>query len=107
MARQGPGGRAPGDDHAGPGPVHLLPHDRAIAHPEEAKEVVYHIALKGDDDPTSAFAQDARQKATPADNGAFDLHVRAVREPKPVETPDPPDEEYLKSSYFLDSAGDK
>ena len=85
----------------------LIPLDRAIPHPEKVQEVVYHIALKGDDDPTSAFAQDARQKAANADNGAFDLHVRAVREPQAVEAPEAPDVEYLKSSYFLDSAGDK
>ena len=85
----------------------LIPLDRAIPHPREAKEVVYHITLKGDDDPTSAFVQDGRQKVTNAEGGAFDLHVRAVREPRAVENPEAPDAEYLKSSYFLDSANAK
>ncbi len=82
----------------------LIPLDRAIPHPREAKEVVYHITLKGDDDPASAFAQDDRQKATNVKDDAFDLHVKALRSPKPVENADEPGEEYLKSSYFLDSA---
>jgi hypothetical protein len=85
----------------------LIPLNRTIPHPREAKEVVYHITLKGDDDPASAFAQDARQKATNVADGAFDLRVRARREPGPADHPAEQDDEYLKSSYFLDSASDK
>ena len=69
--------------------------------------MVYHITLKGDDDPATAFAQDDRQKATNVKDDAFDLHVKALRQPKAVENADEPGEEFLKSSYFLDSASAK
>ena len=61
--------------------------------------MVYHITLKGDDDPATAFAQDDRQKATNVKDDAFDLHVGALRQPKAVENADARGEEFLKSSY--------
>ena len=69
--------------------------------------MVYRITLKGDDDPAAAFAQDARQQAEKAEDGTFDLHVRALREPRAGVKEEEPGDEYLKSTYFLDSGGDK
>ena len=85
----------------------LIPLNKAIAHPASVKEVIYRITLKGDDDPAAAFAQDARQRAENAEGDAFNLRVRAVREPKAM-PPDAekPGEEYLKNTYFLDCGCD-
>ena len=85
----------------------LIPLNRTIPHPATAKEVVYHIHLKGDDDPTDAFSQDARQKAMNIDGETFDLRVRAVRSPVETTDTDKPGAESLKSTYFLDSANEK
>jgi hypothetical protein len=81
----------------------LVKLDRAIDRPHEAREVVYRITVKGDDDPVSTFTRDARQRVENRDGNSFDLHVHAVREPQDVEGPGKPGEEFLKSSYFLDS----
>jgi transglutaminase-like putative cysteine protease len=85
----------------------LIPLNRTIPHPATAEEVVYHIHLKGDDDPTDAFSQDARQKALNIEGETFDLRVRAVRKPLEATESDAPDDEFLKSTYFLDSANEK
>jgi hypothetical protein len=85
----------------------LISLNRAIDHPESAKEVVYRITLKGDDDAAAAFAQDARQRAEKAEGEMFELHVRAVRAPRPDAAGEKPDDEFLKSSYFLDCGSDK
>ena len=61
----------------------LITLDRPIDHPERAKEVVYRITLKGEDDPAAAFAQDARQQAEKAEGDTFELHVHALRTPRP------------------------
>ena len=69
--------------------------------------MAYRITLKGEDDPASAFAQDARQQAEKAEGGTFELHVHALREPRAGVKEEEPGDEYLKSTYFLDSGDDK
>jgi transglutaminase-like putative cysteine protease len=64
---------------------------------------VYRVTLKGDEDPTSAFAQDTRQTIKNVKGNTFELQVRAVRRPQPVAEPGKAKEEYLQSCYFLDS----
>ena len=85
----------------------LISLDRPIDHPEKAKEVVYRITVKGEDDPAGAFAQDARQQAGKAEGDTFELHVHALRAPKPDAKDDEPGEEYRKSTYFLDGGDEK
>jgi hypothetical protein len=78
--------------------------NRTIPNPYATRGVVYHITIKGDDDPTSALAQDARQKIENAKGDSFELHVKAVRNPVKVEKPDAPaKEEYRKSCYYINS----
>jgi hypothetical protein len=77
--------------------------DRAIERPHEAKEIVYRITVAGDDDVASTFIRDARQKIENLDGHSFDLRVRPIREPQEVEDPGKVKDEYLQSSYFLDS----
>ena len=77
--------------------------NRIIERPQETRSVVYRVTLQGDDDPASAFAQDDRQTARDVHGKTFDLHVRALRRPRPVEEAAPAKEEFLKSCTYLDS----
>lgn len=86
--------------------------NRAIEHPYEAHEIVYRITVKDDDDPTTTFARDSRQKVENVNGNTFDLRVRAIREPavrSEVEAGNEKKakEEFLKNSYFLDSGNEK
>ncbi|HZV07537.1 MAG TPA: transglutaminase-like domain-containing protein [Gemmataceae bacterium] len=81
--------------------------NRPIDHPYQAHEIVYRITVKDDDDPTTTFTRDGRQTVENVHGNTFDLRVRAVREPAEGEHPDKVKEEFLKSSYFLDSGNEK
>jgi hypothetical protein len=81
----------------------LIPLDRAIARPHKVGEIVYRITVKDDDEPTTTFACDGRQTVENVQGNTFDLRVRAIREPTEVENPGKIKEDYLKSSFFLDS----
>jgi hypothetical protein len=85
----------------------LVPLNKAISQPHDVKSVVYRITLKGDDKPTTAFAQDSRQEIKNAKGDRFELHVRAIREPEKGKDTADPGEEFLESSYYLDSADSK
>lgn len=85
----------------------FIPLDRIIERPHEASEIVYRIAVKDDDDPTTTFARDKRQSVENVNGSTFDLRIRPIREPAEVENPGKVKEEFLKSSYFLDSANEK
>jgi hypothetical protein len=85
----------------------LIPVKQVIDRPEEARAVVYRITVKGDDDPATTFARDARQQVRNVKGDSFELVVRPLREPAPVEDPPPAREEFLKSSYFLDSGHER
>ena len=73
-----------------------------IDKPHETTSAVYRITLKGDADPSTAFARDARQRVRNVKGKTFELHVKALREPVKVEKPGAAGKEYLESSYFLD-----
>ena len=75
---------------------------RPIENPYQAREIVYRITVKDDDNPTTTFAQDKRQSVENVRGKTFDLRVRAIREPAEVAETDKAGEEFLKSSYFLD-----
>jgi hypothetical protein len=70
----------------------------------DANKVVYRITVKGEEKPETAFASDARQKISAVNKDSFELTVKAVREPIDVGLPAPADEEYLRSTQFLDSS---
>jgi hypothetical protein len=84
--------------------IHL---NRAIENPFQAREIVYRITIKDDDNPATTFARDKRQSVENIQGNTFDLRVRAIREPVDVEAPGKVDEDFLKSSYFLDSGNEK
>ena len=85
----------------------LIPLDKAVERIHARSQVVYRITIKDDDDPASTFVKDARQDVKNVKDGSFELHVRAVRQPVMVENPPAPKEEFLKSSYFIDSTDPK
>lgn len=81
--------------------------NRAIEDPYESREVVYRITVKDDDEPATTFARDKRQSVENAHGNTFDLRVRAIRQPSEVDEPEKAKDEFLKSSYFLDSSNEK
>jgi hypothetical protein len=85
----------------------LIPLNRAIDRPHQAREIVYRITVKDDDDAKTTFARDARQKVENVHGNTFDLHVRPIREPAEADNSGKAAEEFLKSSYFLDSGDAK
>lgn len=85
----------------------LIRLNRAIDRPNLAREIVYRITVKGDDDAKTTFARDARQKVENVHGNTFDLRIRPVREPAEVDNAGKVKEEFLKSSYFLDSSNAK
>ncbi len=85
----------------------LIPLNQAIDRPHEAREIVYRITIKDDDDPTTTFTQDARQKVENVQGNTFDLRVRRIREPGETEGNGRDKGDFLKSSYFLDSDNEK
>ncbi len=89
------------------GTAQLVRLDRRIPRAYDAEDVLYHITLNGDADAASAFVQDPRQKIENADGDAFDLHVRARRQPQLVQEPGSTKDEYLGSSFFINANDEK
>jgi hypothetical protein len=85
----------------------LVKLDRSIDRPHDAREIVYRITVSGDDDPASLFARDGRQRVEHLEGNTFELRVRPVREPEEVENPGKVKEDYVRSSYFLDSDNER
>lgn len=81
--------------------------NRAIERPEQADEIVYRITIKDDDDAATTFARDARQKVENVHGNTFDLRIRPIREPAEGQDDGKAKDEFLKSSYFLDSDNEK
>jgi hypothetical protein len=82
-----------------------------IERPHDARQIVYRITVAEDDDPTTTFTRDDRQKVQNVKGSTFELAVRPVRGPAApaadAEEPAPPKPEFLKSSYFLDSDNER
>jgi transglutaminase-like putative cysteine protease len=81
--------------------------NKPIENSYQAREVVYRITVKDDDDPATTFARDKRQSVENVNGNTFDLRVRAIREPAEGESSGKAEEGFLKSSYFLDSGNEK
>jgi hypothetical protein len=79
--------------------------DRVIPDVHTKAEVVYKVSVADDADIGTAFPADGRQqvKNVAMDGKSFELHVTAIRQPKPAEPKtEPPGEEYLSSNFFID-----
>jgi hypothetical protein len=94
----------------GPGPratdigfKSLVSLNRAIDRPYDTRSVVYRVTVKGDDDPATTFARDERQTIENVHGNTFEVHVKAVREPRHVEDAGKPGQEFLKSCLYVNS----
>jgi transglutaminase-like putative cysteine protease len=76
--------------------------DKPVERIHQLREVVYRITVKDDDNPTTVFLRDDRQSVRNAKGDTFELVVKAVK-PEPAEKPGQVKDEYLKSSFFLNS----
>ncbi len=85
----------------------LIPLNYRINQPYDAEEVVYHITVRGDEHPETAFARDARQTIRKLHGNTIEMVVRATPTRKPGEKEAEPGEEYLKSNYFINSDDEK
>jgi transglutaminase-like putative cysteine protease len=81
--------------------------NRPIPRAFEASAVVYQVTVKGDDDPSTTFSRDVRQRASAAKGSSFTLTVG--RQVVPDETTDTarPKPEFNESSYFIDSGDER
>jgi hypothetical protein len=81
---------------------------QAIPAPYATQEASYRITIRGDNNPSTAFATDDRQRIKLLKDQTIELTVRARRDPKPL---DPgqvkPADEFLTSCYFINSGDDK
>lgn len=77
--------------------------NRAIARPHDAADVVYRVTVKGDDNPATTFARDARQKASDPEGNSFTLTVTRQAVPADVTETAAVKPEFTQSSYFIDS----
>ncbi|WP_168218761.1 transglutaminase domain-containing protein [Limnoglobus roseus] len=80
--------------------------DKDVPNIHEKAGVVYRIRTEEEPEPETMIPQDARQTVKNFDpkTKVFDLHVTAVREPRPMPAgaAKPAGEEYLGSSFFVD-----
>jgi len=81
----------------------LIPLNKKLDKPHKLSEIVYRVTIKDDDNPSTALAQDERQKIRNPKGNTFELVVKAVRTPPEEETKDKPKPEFLASNYFLTS----
>jgi hypothetical protein len=80
-----------------------VPVEKVIDNPYDTNAVVYRITIRGDKDPTTAFARDDRQQVGQVRNDTFLLRVTARREPGAAGKADAVAEaKYLASTTFLD-----
>jgi transglutaminase-like putative cysteine protease len=81
----------------------LIRLNRRIPRPYDTETAVYRIAIKGDTDPGTTFAQDDRQQVTSVLGNTFELRVKARRGPERTARPGEVGPEFLQSCYFINS----
>jgi transglutaminase-like putative cysteine protease len=85
----------------------LIKLNRGIPRIHDAESIIYRITLEGDDDPKSAFTQDARQTIENAKGKSFDLRVVSLRAPREIDKPADVGEEFKTSNFYLKSDDDE
>jgi hypothetical protein len=78
----------------------LVPLKQFIADPYNVREALYRITIKGDDDPASALARDDRQTIKKVQGSTLEVQVRGD---VATATAEKAGEEFLQSSYFINS----
>jgi transglutaminase-like putative cysteine protease len=74
-----------------------------IARPYDTTSAVYHVEIRDDADPASAFANDRRQQVRNVKGSRFELHILANPD-SPAKQAERPGAEYTESSYFITCA---
>jgi transglutaminase-like putative cysteine protease len=85
------------------GTSNLIAIGSPIRQPYDAEAATYRITIKGEDSPTTAFAQDDRQQVKNVKGRSFELQVRARHEPIPGLPVKDVAPEFLKSCYYIKS----
>ena len=75
-----------------------------IPKPYDTTSAVYRITIRDDDEPASAFSQDARQQAKKGTGESFELHVRGGAGQPAARAGKEPGPEFTQSSYFITSS---
>jgi transglutaminase-like putative cysteine protease len=96
-------GTGPGPRTTDIGLKSLVPLNRTIDRPYQTRSVVYRVTVKGDDEPSTTFARDGRQTIENVRGNTFEVHVRAVRGPRPTESNGHVKDEFLKSCLWINS----
>ena len=78
-----------------------IPLSTKIIDPYDSLAAVYHVTVRGDDDPGSTFSNDVRQQVKNVRGNKFELHVRSYGK-QPAERTG--GVEFTQSSYFITSA---
>jgi len=81
----------------------LIKLDKPIDRFQDAKSIVYRVTVKDDDNPTTIFSQDSRQRVLKKSGNSFELEVKSLKNQEEKENPGEAKPEFLKSSFFLDS----
>lgn len=85
----------------------LIRINKRISEPYQTEYAVYRVTMKDDDNPSTAFARDGRQEIKNIKGNTFELHIKGIRDPQPVEKPIAVKKEFLKSNYFVNSDDDR
>jgi hypothetical protein len=81
----------------------LIPLNRAIANPHDAAQITYHVTVKGDEDPSTSFVSDDRQRASGVNGSEFTLTVQRESVPFAATETAAPKPEFSQSSHYIDS----
>lgn len=79
----------------------LITLNKEVKNIHGSRKAIYRITVKDDDDPSTVFVQDDRQRVIGSDGKTVRLETQRQKV-EPKDGPRPADE-YLKSSFFLDS----
>jgi hypothetical protein len=79
----------------------LIAVNKKIAQPYDTVAAEYRIRVKGDDNAATTFVEDGRQKVAKAKGDTFELHVQASHGPQGGDPKSKADDEFLKSSFFI------
>ncbi|MCI0457066.1 MAG: transglutaminase-like domain-containing protein [Gemmataceae bacterium] len=85
----------------------LVPLSKRLPRGYNTTRATYRVTYRGDDDPATTFSRDDRQEVKNVKGQVFEIHVRASQPPESNPATDRPGDEFLQSSYFINSTDGK
>lgn len=82
----------------------VVPLNKRLPKGYATSRAVYRVTYKGDDDPATTFSNDDRQEVKNVKGQKFELHVRASDPPAESDPDAKAADEFLQTSYFINSA---